>query len=313
MLAKGGSPHAAWCGISALEHAARRQRLAYPAVQTILRARADEVFLQIDLQHLVSSTMELFDDAYGTNDLLPLSESMEEVFLSGPGAVMREFWPRLEQHAAAGYRYESMLQVASAAGQCDLIELLIKRGVDCDAFCSYYGTALQAACRYGQDQIVRILPNANASHMIGGGKYNTALHAAIVGGNLHCVTLLLEAGADTELLGQHAAEYDSLAANKTPLRLAIERKQADIAVALIEKGADIGARLYEQQPLLVETSIWGNHCVFRALLAAGADIQVKGQNSIHPQNLRSMAVLYMQLSIIVTTSWCASFWTAVLT
>lgn len=73
MFVRGANPHAAWDGISALKWAARRQRSTYSAVQTIVRAMGDETLDDIDLWQLISSSMELFDDAQGKKGLFPLS------------------------------------------------------------------------------------------------------------------------------------------------------------------------------------------------------------------------------------------------
>jgi hypothetical protein len=99
-----------------------------------------------------------------------------------------------------------------------------------------------------------------------------------LGGNVECVRLLLEAGADVnarddpEEEGEEGGEASGLC---TPLHLASERGNAECVVRLLEAGADVDAREQHGSPPLHFACWWGRSECTRLLLEAGADTSVK--------------------------------------
>lgn len=265
------------------------ERLAYPIVKSFLEAGLHQRLGDPGLRNLLSAVVSLFDEGGDgaqisghpirrKKPLLPYSKSLEEVFTSGPGAAVMHLLRHLPQEAAEGAQYELMLQMGAAAGKVDVVELLIERGVNGSAICSHYGTALQAACRYGHTHVVTVLLEAGVDQNIIAGEYHNALHGAIVGGSLQCVNMLLERGADVEMSGMKDTRSTHRSLNFSPLGCAIAEKKAAIAVALIEKGANVNVIHDDLQPLLIEACVWGNVTVAKSLLDAGANVQARGRS-----------------------------------
>jgi hypothetical protein len=98
-----------------------------------------------------------------------------------------------------------------------------------------------------------------------GGYFLTALHAAKRTGQLDCIPLLLELGADVD------ARY----MDDTVLHLAVEDGQDELVQLLLRHGADVNAKgLSDWTPLHIAT--WkGNEEVVQLLLKYGADVNAR--------------------------------------
>lgn len=106
---------------------------------------------------------------------------------------------------------------------------------------------LFSACSKGDTEVVNRLlhrwlfkPDVNKKDNIIG---NTALHKAAEIGNYEIISLLLNHGADINVVNIHG---------NTPLLDAIERNQFNAALQLIHNGADINVSYYhDENPLLL--------------------------------------------------------------
>ena len=95
---------------------------------------------------------------------------------------------------------------------------------------------LQAAARLGRNEMVRLLVaagidvNSYSVDEIRGSRY-TALHCAAIGNEVSTVEILLELGADPELLGWKNSHYAA-----TALRYAFEKRNMDVVEVLYHTG-----------------------------------------------------------------------------
>jgi ankyrin repeat protein len=90
------------------------------------------------------------------------SESVHQVLTTGSGAVIRYLLQSQLDLQATATGFDLLLQMASADGDIDLVQLLIERNVDVKAVAHYYGTALHAAARFGHLDCVKLLKEAGA-------------------------------------------------------------------------------------------------------------------------------------------------------
>lgn len=133
------------------------------------------------------------------------------------------------------------------------VQRLLDAGVDPNVARGDEQTVLMVAAANGEEAIVRLLLERGASidHPVEGNDA-TALHYAR---GVPVVEALLEAGADPDA-------SSSMAAGGTPLRIAAERGEADVARVLLDAGAD--------PDLHVPLQVAGPE-IARLLLEAGAD------------------------------------------
>jgi ankyrin repeat protein len=270
LLQKGVNARSAMKHENLLQAAAVRERQNHPIMQLLLQAGADQDLEDFDLRNILASSLAQFDDSPRSAGLFPAVQSLEELFVTGCGAVVEYLLGRLPFEDASGNGYAVLLQTAAAAGRLGLVKLLIARNIDVNATGSHYGTALQAVCRFVHTDVAEALLQAGADPNLIQGEYCTALRAAVVSESLPMVLLLLQFKADTELTGK--------ASQPTALYLTVrEKKHADIAFALLDAGASVkdastGADEYLPR-LLGSACDWGDCSVVRRLIEAGADLQ----------------------------------------
>jgi hypothetical protein len=96
------------------------------------------------LRTLLISSLVQFEPRRARNSpgLFPAVQSLDELFETGCGAVVRELLSRLPLDDASGKGYVALLQTATALGQLRLVELLIARNIDVNTIRSHYGTSL---------------------------------------------------------------------------------------------------------------------------------------------------------------------------
>lgn len=95
------------------------------------------------------------------------------------------------------------LQAAAGRGHKEIVEILIKAGVDVNARGgdTYNGNALHAAAKGGYKDIVKLLIKKGAEVNTQSGEYDIALHAAANSGHKEVVKILIEAGGDVNAQG----------------------------------------------------------------------------------------------------------------
>lgn len=143
-----------------------------------------------------------------------------------------------------GFLEATPLHCATLKGHKDVVELLLAHGADVNAIDGWALTALQRAAEKGQSDIALLLINKGADlNMAGGRGWDiekhrenlngesigwTPLHWAVGNHNKEIVELLLAKGADFKTKDK---------SNRTPLQLAVERKDEQIANLLRQSGA----------------------------------------------------------------------------
>ncbi|KAH7160965.1 ankyrin repeat-containing domain protein [Dactylonectria macrodidyma] len=217
-----------------------------------------------------------------------VAESLDYVFEHGPGAAIRMLMSKFPQFRATNEKYGLVLQMAVCIDDHSYVDLLLARGVDVNTLGYYYGTALQAASRYGNYDMVMKLLGAGAKVNVLQGRWQTALRAAIASGNAQVVRALLGRGADTQLMFKTFRKYynDRETQSPTALQLAVESGELEIVEAILGARVDVSGgisktatkpeNVIEHHPLIM-SSKRGHVAMVRALLNAGAPVDVTGQ------------------------------------
>ena len=123
------------------------------------------------------------------------SESVHQVLTTGPGAVIRYLLQSQTDLQATATGSTLLLQMASADGDMELVQLLIERNVDVKAVAHHYGTALHAAARFGHLECVKQLMEAGTEIALTAGiSHWTPLRAAVQGQHLAVVQCFLDLG-----------------------------------------------------------------------------------------------------------------------
>ena len=192
----------------------------------------------------------------------------------------KEWWDPVHPKFHCGSR--DLLSIAAATGCFEMVTYLVERGApvnpkDAECLDRVWAYPLGAASVYGNHEIVKYLLENGAdlqlsslideNHREFGGRYGSALCAAARGGHLRTVQLLLEAGADVNLLLQARYYGSALAAAAAgghwqTIRLLLE---AGAEVNLLLQAGNYGSALY--------AAAAGRHLeTIRLLLEAGADV-----------------------------------------
>lgn len=150
-------------------------------------------------------------------------ETLFEAAKTGDGGLVQEILGRhphlANQRLATG---ESPLMAALYRGQHSIVDLLVGLGAEVDVFA--------AAATGRTNHLTRALatPNLMSAYSYDGW---TPLHLASFFGQLAAARALLDAGADV-----HAVSHNSL--KNTALHAATAGKHAEVALLLLERGAD---------------------------------------------------------------------------
>ncbi|KAK2758412.1 nacht and ankyrin domain protein [Colletotrichum kahawae] len=158
----------------------------------------------------------------------------------------------------------SPLQIAIAREDMKLIQALLDEGVDVNADCGRFGTALQTASSLGLFQVIELLLKHGVIPNRKGGTYGHALQAAVTEGHYSTTQLLLESGAEID--------GPSNAIHGNALQGATRCNRLDIVKLLLEKGADIHVRHGTQGHALQIAAEEANQQMLKLLLDEGADV-----------------------------------------
>ena len=186
----------------------------------------------------------------------------------------------LRQHGAVlpiGYHGRTLLHAASQDGLVDVVQWLLKIGVDSIAREDSHRTPLHYAAANGRLEIARILLGHGA-HVTGIDEY-TPLHQASSSGCAEMAQLLIEHGADV-----HARDRRQ----STPLHRALSAiwMSAETVKVLIEHGADVHARDRNQSTPLHRAQ----HAeTVKLLIEHGADVHARDKSQSTPLHLAQPA------------------------
>ncbi|KAF7555581.1 hypothetical protein G7Z17_g2090 [Cylindrodendrum hubeiense] len=286
---------------SSIFRAAGRELSGAGIMRLLLDAGADLPNDPVDVQKLQDQPLKYFVgkvsrtnfyDTVGDPDgRFLFAKPLEYVFEHGPGAIIRILMSEFPNSRASDERYGLVLQMATCINDDSYVDMLLSRGVDVNALGYYYGTALQAASRFGHEGMVTKLLERGANVNILQGRWQTALRAAIVSGNKIILHKLLHHGADIQLAFDKDTGVFQSRDTKSPtaLQLAVGIGNVEIIEALLKAGADVsgdvsgvilredkGDIVVDHHPLIL-SSMKGNLAMVRALLAAGAPVDVTGK------------------------------------
>ena len=180
---------------------------------------------------------------------------------------------------------QSGLYIASSRGYANIVRSLIDRGADLNAECDdcvlpfgeVQWTPLHAAIHSDHPDIALLLLERGANQEIWSSWEQTALYMASSRGHADVVRWLIDRGADLN------AECDDWDADfnevwLTPLRAAIRGDHSDIALLLLERGADSETLRSVDQTALCMASSRGHADVMRSLIDRGADLNAKSRD-----------------------------------
>ncbi len=163
---------------------------------------------------------------------------------NGNGAMVRLLLEAGAEVHGPGKGGETPLMLASRAGSVEAVKALLARGAKVEARERAGQTALMWAAAEGHTEVVRVLLGAGASLSGTVDSGFPALYFAVREGRLETVRALLAAGADVKGLLAAPASSGPVRrgapkrAPTTPLALAVQNGHFDLAIALVETGAD---------------------------------------------------------------------------
>lgn len=162
----------------------------------------------------------------------------------------------------------SLLHIAVDKKFLDIIDVLLKKGIDISTQNSFKYTALHIAVRNGMLDTVKLLVEKGIDLDIQTVDKNTALHIAISYGRSDIAIFLIESGSNIFI------KNDS---GLTMLQMAVRCQLEKVSKILIEKGSDIS--LQDNGETLLTRSIknWF-HSISRLLVVSGIDLDIKDKD-----------------------------------
>ena len=178
-------------------------------------------------------------------------------------------------------RDQTILYMASSRGFADVVRLLIDHGADVDVECDdldedskkLWWTPLHAAIYNDHPDIARLLLERGVNTEARSSQDQTALYMASSRGFAEVVRLLIDRGADVDAKCGDRRGFNHV--RWTPLCVAIYKDHPDIALLLLERGANMETRSSQAQTPLYIASSRGFAEVVRLLINHGADVDVE--------------------------------------
>jgi ankyrin repeat protein len=175
-------------------------------------------------------------------------------------------------------RHPFPLYYAALCGIGGLVErLLTAHPQHPDAAAGYYGAPLNAAFAKGHLDIAQFLLDHGAVGDNMGDHDQTGLYIASSRGYANVVRSLIDRGANLNARCRGWADFGGQVL-WTPLHAAIHNNHPDIALLLLEGGADPEARSSKDQTALCMASSRGHANVVRSLIDRGADLNAKSRD-----------------------------------
>ena len=175
--------------------------------------------------------------------------------------------------------YPVPLYYAALCGFSDVVErLLTAHPQDPDAAAGFYGAPLNAALAKGYLDITRFLLDRGAIGDNMGNHDQTGLYIASSRGYTHEARSLIDQGADISAKCRDFHGHEEQEVWRTPLLAAICEEHPDIALLLLEGGADPETRSSKDQTPLCMASSRGYADVVQSLIDRGADLNAKSED-----------------------------------
>ena len=190
---------------TALQTAGRREINSLPIIKTLLGAKSSLPSFDQGKAAALNEALSFFECSSGR---FICSSSVADVLNTGPGAVVKFLLANLPEENAVDSRYCLLAQMACMVGDIECIDLLLQRGMDVNFSGYHYGTALQAASCVGNIEVFERLLKSGAEINILQGDHGTPLRAAVIQGHEVLVRMLINQGADVNL--RYKAESDSV-------------------------------------------------------------------------------------------------------
>ena len=171
----------------------------------------------------------------------------------------------------------SALGWAAQADSLDIVQRLVAAGAGLDAVDGVGHTPLMRAAETRKLEIVRFLIEKGADVNAADGEGNTILLKAVEDSYTEILPVLLAAKADP-----NRADADG----RTPLMSAVQYRYTAMVPMLAAAGADLNAPTVLGPPLFIALDD-GDRDLIAALLAAGADPNVKSEYAPPPSSERS--------------------------
>ena len=127
---------------------------------------------------------------------------------------------------------ESMVYTAVKRSTVEILKALLAAGSDPNTLGGTFGTPLQKACVYSNEEAVRILLENGARHDVYGGYYGSSLNAACNSDELQIIELLINAGADVN-------RSEDSQFGKSLSMACVEEGRFEIVNMLVKAGADV--------------------------------------------------------------------------
>ncbi|KAE8363431.1 ankyrin repeat-containing domain protein [Aspergillus caelatus] len=213
--------------------------------------------------------------------------------------VFAQLQGRSAVQLAARYGYAEiialLLDAGAAVGSCDLlnaacsgsaaaVSLLLDKGADIQekAYISEE-TALHVAVHHHHAEVVRVLLKSGAKTEVMNRYGYTPLAFAIGHSQEECINLLVEYGADIELVS-----LNWTGRRESALCCAIEYNKAHLIPLLLQYRANIEAKGYEGKRPFHRAAMQGNVAALEALLTSGANKNARDalqQTALHHASL----------------------------
>uniref|UniRef100_A0A673NM84 non-specific serine/threonine protein kinase n=1 Tax=Sinocyclocheilus rhinocerous TaxID=307959 RepID=A0A673NM84_9TELE len=167
------------------------------------------------------------------------------------------------------------LLIAAGCGNVQIIDVLMKKGAEIQAFDKTGATAIYHAARHGHVGTLRFLHEKKCPLDIQDKSGETALHVAARYGNVDVVQYLCSIHANPDLVDRE---------QETPLHCAAWHGYSAVARALCEAGCDVNARNREGESPLLTASARGFKDIVECLLEHGANLDSAdkfGRTALH--------------------------------
>ncbi len=174
-----------------------------------------------------------FDDDYDDEDEETQHSEESMVYIAAQynsPEVMRVLLDAGADPNIVGGEYGTALQAACASGREDMVMWLLDKGAKLDLYGGYFGDPLRAACYHGFTSIAKAMIAAGSDVSHEGGDWSCPLYAACLQQREDIVELLLGHGASTDVYG---AAYDSA------LQAACSKGNIEIAEKLLAAGSNV--------------------------------------------------------------------------